>query len=175
MTITNLVLPVNTPVRIGQGFNGSFTHKLFPDLKVDDRYSLDFMGELGDRIYAVAPGTVSLLKIDGKDKDAYHGKDVQKGKDAAKHTNYIAIDHGDFFSLYMHLPEGNNGLNFEIGAPVTERFPIGYIGQTGWSTAPHLHFAICAKTDDGWRRTISHSFRDYDGPLEDTVINSHLY
>jgi murein DD-endopeptidase MepM/ murein hydrolase activator NlpD len=55
--------------------------------------------------------------------------------------NHIEIDHGGgFVSAYSHL----QGVAPEIGAgqPVSRGQLIGWVGQTGLATGPHLHFAI---------------------------------
>ena len=52
---------------------------------------------------------------------------------------YVTINHGDgFSSLYAHMT------NYVVGAGdyVTQGQVIGYVGTSGWSTGPHLHFEI---------------------------------
>ena len=51
--------------------------------------------------------------------------------------NYIMIDHGNGkMSVYAHL----SGLIVDIGQEVQAGQVIGYVGTTGYSTGPHLHF-----------------------------------
>lgn len=53
--------------------------------------------------------------------------------------NRILIDHGNGIkTLYAHL---NRSL-VKIGEYVTQDTPIAYSGNSGRSTAPHLHFSI---------------------------------
>lgn len=53
--------------------------------------------------------------------------------------NTIMIDHGyGLISYYYHLDE----LKIEEGAMVTQNDFIATVGTTGYSTGPHLHFAI---------------------------------
>lgn len=52
---------------------------------------------------------------------------------------YVSINHGDgFSSIYMHMT------NYVVsaGQSVTAGQLIGYVGSTGVSTGPHLHFGI---------------------------------
>jgi murein DD-endopeptidase MepM/ murein hydrolase activator NlpD len=52
---------------------------------------------------------------------------------------YVSINHGDgFSSIYMHMT------NYIVskGQAVSARQVIGYVGSTGVSTGPHLHFSI---------------------------------
>lgn len=52
---------------------------------------------------------------------------------------YIVIDHGDGYStLYAHC----SALYVTVGQSVQQGEAIGAVGSTGWSTGPHLHFAV---------------------------------
>lgn len=53
--------------------------------------------------------------------------------------NYVLIKHRNGYqSLYAHL----NSAAVSVGDFVTTATVIGYVGNTGYSTGPHLHFTI---------------------------------
>ena len=55
---------------------------------------------------------------------------------------YVSINHGDgFSSVYMHMTH----YIVTVGQYVTQGQVIGYVGSTGGSTGPHLHFGISYK------------------------------
>jgi murein DD-endopeptidase MepM/ murein hydrolase activator NlpD len=57
----------------------------------------------------------------------------------AGYGNYIEIDHGHgFVSRYSHL----EGINVRIGQKIKKGQPIGTIGSSGGSVAPHLHYEV---------------------------------
>ncbi|MDD2994390.1 MAG: peptidoglycan DD-metalloendopeptidase family protein [Pygmaiobacter sp.] len=52
---------------------------------------------------------------------------------------YLIIDHGSNIStLYGHC----SSLAVKVGQKVNRGDTIGYVGSTGWSTGPHLHFEV---------------------------------
>ena len=80
-----------------------------------------------------------------------YGKPIRaaaSGKVVFAQTNYIAyrgygiyliIDHGSNIStLYGHC----SSLGVKVGQTVQRGQTVGYVGSTGWSTGPHLHFEV---------------------------------
>lgn len=82
---------------------------------------LDIGAKFGEEIIAADGGTVLIAEY----SDSY--------------GNFVLIDHGDRYSTaYGHMSE----IAVEAGQDVKQGELIGYIGSTGWSTGPHLHFEI---------------------------------
>jgi murein DD-endopeptidase MepM/ murein hydrolase activator NlpD len=53
--------------------------------------------------------------------------------------NHIIIDHGfGYQTVYAHLDH----FNVRVGQKVNRGDIIGYVGSTGLSTAPHLHYEV---------------------------------
>ncbi|MBR4111814.1 MAG: leucine-rich repeat protein [Ruminiclostridium sp.] len=85
---------------------------------------IDYAGKTGDNVYAAADGIVTTVETDYDDKG--YGK-------------YVIIDHGNGFTTsYTHL----DSISVEMFAEVSQGDVIGYMGSTGWSTGPHLHFTL---------------------------------
>lgn len=84
-------------------------------------YGVDLSGATGTPIYAARAGTVTT---------ATYG---------ASGGYYVGISHGDgFSSLYLHMTH----YIVSPGQYVNQGQVIGYMGSTGASTGPHLHFGI---------------------------------
>ena len=80
---------------------------------------IDFAAEEGAEVYAVAGGIVTAADYD-----------VEKG-------NYVALDHGGGLETeYQHM----KSLLVSAGQSVVQGQVLGYVGSTGNSTGPHLHF-----------------------------------
>ena len=53
--------------------------------------------------------------------------------------NTVIVQHsGGYSTLYAHM----SGFNTSVGARVNPGDTIGFVGSTGLSTGPHLHFEI---------------------------------
>jgi murein DD-endopeptidase MepM/ murein hydrolase activator NlpD len=82
---------------------------------------MDIDGERGDVVLSPANGTVIKAGVTGG------------------YGNMVEIDHGNgLTSRYGHLSK----IEAEVGETVTRGMTIGYIGSTGRSTGPHLHFEL---------------------------------
>ncbi len=110
---------------VGQGYGGRFSHQ--------NMNCLDFNMEVGSKVCAARGGTVIRVK-----EDSSTGcKSAQcQGK-----ANYIVIYHEDGTSArYIHLKY--DGSKVKVGDEVKAGDIIGYSGNTGWSSGPHLHFEV---------------------------------
>ena len=82
---------------------------------------VDFAAGEGTAIYATKAGTVTSATYN----EAY--------------GYMVTINHGDgYSSLYGHM----TNYIVSVGDTVSAGQTIGYVGSTGWSTGPHLHFTI---------------------------------
>jgi murein DD-endopeptidase MepM/ murein hydrolase activator NlpD len=53
--------------------------------------------------------------------------------------NVVMLQHGETYStVYAHLSRFAPGI--KQGVRVAQGQLIGYVGQTGWATGPHLHY-----------------------------------
>ena len=100
-----------------------FGHRIHPIYKVKKMHAgIDFAAEIGTPIYATADGTVEVVSV----KFSGYGKKVE-------------IDHGfGYRTRYAHM----HGFNVKPGQQVKRGDLIGYVGNTGLSTAPHLHYEV---------------------------------
>ncbi|MCL1790704.1 MAG: peptidoglycan DD-metalloendopeptidase family protein [Peptococcaceae bacterium] len=92
---------------------------------------IDISTYLGTRIVAAGNGRVILVRRCGH-------KDYCSA--ACSYGNYIIIDHGNgLTTLYAHLRDAYLPAN---GADVQGGQLVAYMGSTGNSTGPHLHFEV---------------------------------
>lgn len=112
-----------------QSFNGKFSHNIEAS-----RYAVDFKMPIGTAIHAARSGVVLYTKEDSNEG----GNDREKFIDKA---NKIMILHDDgTIGNYVHLMQ--NGSEVEPGERVETGQLIGYSGNTGFTTTPHLHFVV---------------------------------
>jgi peptidase M23-like protein len=119
-----------------------------------------------------APEDLTILRRAGEDMDGYMKRLMQSQATlAAQGTtalagNYVVIDHGDGeYSLYAHMQPGS--LRVKSGDEVKAGEPVGRLGSSGNSTAPHLHFQLCDGPDPLDCAGIPIAFKGIDLPLGD--------
>jgi hypothetical protein len=114
---------------IGQGFQGESTH-----LTPDSEFALDITMPIGSPIHAARGGIV----MDVEEDFNRGGADREKFADKAKHVRILHDD--GTMGLYAHLDLAS--VSVRPGARVRAGQKIARSGNTGFSTGPHLHFAI---------------------------------
>jgi murein DD-endopeptidase MepM/ murein hydrolase activator NlpD len=101
-----------------------FGMRFHPVLKVKKLHNgVDFAAPVGTPVWACSDGTIALAQR------------------AGANGNLVSINHGDgLTSHYAHLSRFAPGI--KQGVAVRSRQLIGYVGSTGRSTGPHLHFGL---------------------------------
>ena len=112
------------PTNSGYTITSNWTYRINPITGVRELHkALDIAGTgYGSPIYAVTNGVVS--------ESSYRRED----------GNYVCINHNvqNYYTCYAHMSKRNVVVN-----QVVERGDIiGYIGNTGYATGPHLHFEV---------------------------------
>ena len=112
-----------TPVKFAQ-VSSDFGVRYHPTEKEEIFHEgVDFAAKEGTPIYAVADGEVLLAT-----KNALNG-------------NYVKLQHGeDYITFYLHMSRFAEGIR--KGASVSQGQVIGYVGNTGRSTGPHVCFHL---------------------------------
>ncbi len=100
-----------------------FGFRVHPIYKVKKMHAgIDFAASIGTPIYATADGKVLEVSV----RFSGYGKMVE-------------IDHGfGYHTRYAHM----HGFAVRQGQQVKRGDLIGYVGNTGLSTAPHLHYEV---------------------------------
>jgi murein DD-endopeptidase MepM/ murein hydrolase activator NlpD len=105
--------------RVASGF-GYRIDPLYKDSRL--HAGLDFSAPTGTPIYATADGEVQIA---GFNTDGYGNK--------------VVINHGyGFQTLYAHMVR----VIARVGQSIKRGEVIGYVGSTGKSTGPHLHYEV---------------------------------
>ena len=127
-----------TPRPISQGYNGRFSHKGL------GAYALDFPMPWGTPILAARGGEIVEVIND------MVASGIRTGE--FESDNRVIIEHRDgTFAVYAHLRHGGPA---RVGQIVKQGDLIGLSGDTGFSTGPHLHFAVFKIRRDGKRETL---------------------
>ena len=92
------------------------------------------------RVFSIADGVVCFAGSNGTTQDAYKLSESQRKGNGYCIVIRHNIDGKTVYSFYGHLKEGS----FKVSNNQTVKAgqQIATMGNTGRSTAPHLHFAI---------------------------------
>ncbi len=115
-SVSGFQWPINAPVSSGFGYR---VHPIFGTKRLHK--GLDLGAGSGTPIAAAKDGVVLSAGWQGG------------------YGNTVVISHGDgITTLYAH----QSSINVSAGQQVSRGDIVGYVGSTGWSTGPHLHFEV---------------------------------
>jgi murein DD-endopeptidase MepM/ murein hydrolase activator NlpD len=114
--------------RITSGFSNARFHPVLHTWRAHK--GVDYAAPIGTPVRAVGDGVILTASAQGG------------------YGNVIEVQHrGTFSTLYAHLSDFAPAI--EPGKPVSQGDIIGYVGQSGWATGPHLHYEF--RVDDQQR------------------------
>ena len=108
-------------VRVSSKFNLRRFHPVLH--KTRAHLGVDYAAPVGTPVWAAASGRV-----------------VTAGRRGGAGIAVILKHNNGYMSQYFHLNRVARGL--KVGQYVTQKQIIGYVGQTGLATGPHLHFGV---------------------------------
>lgn len=147
--------------RVVQGPGGTFSHQAGSG----SENAIDFSMPAGSKVCAARDGMIVAL---------WQESDIG-GADPTNRpfANYVVVTHEDgTFGEYYHLKK--NGVLVSLGQKVKMHDPIALSGNTGYSSRPHLHFAVFCNIDGKERITIPVQFRTKSGAIE-SLQQGHAY
>ena len=128
--------------RISSGYSNRRFHPILK--KYLPHHGIDYAAAYGTRVWATAPGIV-----------------VFKGWRGAL-GNYVEIRHGNGYKTgYGHLSKFPRGL--KVGTYVRKKQTVGFVGSTGRSTGPHLHYNFFVRNGKGYRLVNPAGFANRSG------------
>ena len=136
-----------------------------PELHVPERYAIDFISSddggalatdpkdlkswfcYGAELLAVGDGTVVKTSDGAADQPLGQGLEPSTitADNIAGNMILLELDGGRGYVLYAHIAPG--AVKVKVGEHVTKGAVVGLLGNTGNSTAPHLHIHVADRPD----------------------------
>ena len=115
---------LKTPLKFSRVSSGFDRKRMHPVLHTQRAHlGIDYAAPVGTPVWAAASGVITTRA------------------EAGGAGNLVMLKHdGGIETAYMHLSKFADGQ--KVGQRVAAKTVIGYVGQTGLATGPHLHFGV---------------------------------
>lgn len=138
--------------RVLQGPLGTFSHQVGSGCE----NAIDFRMPIGSKVCAARDGTVVAF---WQDSDVGGSNPTNR-----PYANYLVVAHEDgTFAEYVHLKK--NGVLVKLGQKIQMHDELALSGNTGYSSEPHLHFAVFCNRDGTNRTTLPIQFTTKSGEI----------
>lgn len=157
---------LSTPVDFARISSGFSLHRRHPVLnRIRAHKGVDYAARTGTPVKATGAGEVSFLGRKGG------------------YGQVVIIQHGDRYeTVYAHLSDYKGGLR--QGSRVRQGETIGFVGQTGLATGPHLHYEfridgvhqnpLTAKISNSIPVKSGSAFADFKSQIQDPLAKLNL-
>jgi len=129
-------IPTSGSFEVTQSFNGGFSHR-----GDSGRYAVDIRMPIGTAVRAARGGVVTSVT------DQHSGGGNSPSYRSQTNSVYVMHDDGTF-GIYAHLR--HRSALVKPGQRVERGAILAQSGNTGYSTAPHLHFAVLRNAGMKW-------------------------
>lgn len=129
---------------------GGYGMRIHPILKIRKmHFGMDFTASTGTEVYATGDAVVVAVRT------------AKRG-----YGNHIVLDHGfGYETIYAHLSD----FNVQEGQTVKRGDVIGFVGNTGFSSGPHLHYEVVKNGEK--LNPINYYFNDLSPEEYDNLID----
>jgi murein DD-endopeptidase MepM/ murein hydrolase activator NlpD len=116
------IMPINQK-ELAHAVTSGFGWRTHPIYKTQEFHpGMDFAAQQGTPIYSTGDGVIEIAD------------NLAQG-----YGNHVVVNHGfGYQTLYGHMSR----IAAKVGQKVTRGQLIGYVGSTGLSTAPHVHYEV---------------------------------
>jgi murein DD-endopeptidase MepM/ murein hydrolase activator NlpD len=133
-----------------QGYDAKLSHQ------GAERFTLDFGMPVGTPVHAARNGVVVLVE-DSHDVGCPR-------EECGRLANFVVVLHSDGTTgEYFHLERGS--VSARVGEHVARGQQLGRSGNTGYTTAPHLHFGVYRTGRDRSTQSLAVRFQTRGGPI----------
>jgi murein DD-endopeptidase MepM/ murein hydrolase activator NlpD len=141
-----------------QGYGAKLSHR------GAERFTLDFGMPVGTPVHAAREGVVVLVE-DSHDEGCAH-------ENCGRFANFVVVLHSDGTTgEYFHLEHGS--ARVRVGELVARGQWLARSGNTGFSTAPHLHFGVYRTGHDRTTESLAVRFQTRRGAISTPRSGAH--
>jgi murein DD-endopeptidase MepM/ murein hydrolase activator NlpD len=135
---------------VTQGYGAKLSHR------GPEQFTVDFGMPAGTPVHAAREGLVVLAE-DSHATGCW-------SDECARLANFVVVLHVDGTTgEYFHLQHGS--VQVRVGDRVRRGQPLALSGNTGYSTAPHLHFGVYRTGRDGTTQSVAVRFLTREGVI----------